>query len=457
MESNVNMLSVSQWPQVIISSVSRTTDQEARANLSIGQLFVKELQDGSDGLFMLSGTNRIISVNISDTTVYYAVDTKKFYIYNGQRFVSATPESVTLNSAYKIPAEYCHILTVASLGYRLDNVGIVEGETPFVYSPVAGDYYTSVDDFDRADALVYYREDDNNSVLSGVLSEHSVVFNRHTGRYYYTNDRGRLVEYPVNGIQLEPSGHLPQRIMPKVVLDSMNFVHRDQIPLGIAGETHFCTDGKIRYYYTKKVGNETALEFTTYDPVPGILYANKTTNSLYYWNTRTSSFIEIVKNNETPPVVVGDSDIVVDETNKKIIFVLPFNFNRPVLTSPAESTQELLIAPPNTYIDFQVLGTGITSGATIRLATGKAFKISKADSQNILSQGFTLTSNEINEGTMIRVTFSTNMVVSSSLIYSDTIIVTSDTQEFTQRYVSVTYKSYGGTSGTEPGVIDTGD
>ena len=76
------MLSVPQWPQVIISSVSRTTDQEARANLSIGQLFVKELQDGSDGLFMLSGTNRIIPVGISDTTIYYAVDTKKFYIYN---------------------------------------------------------------------------------------------------------------------------------------------------------------------------------------------------------------------------------------------------------------------------------------------------------------------------------------------------------------------------------------
>lgn len=245
--------------------------------------------------------------------------------------------------------------------------------------------------------------------------------------------------------------------MPKVVLDSMNFVHRNMIPLGVAGETHFCTDGKIRYYYTKKVGNETALEFTAYDPVPGILYANKTTNSLYYWDTRTSSFIEIVKNNETPPVVVGDADIVVDETNKKIIFVLPFNFNRPVLTSPAESTQELLIAPPNTYIDFQVLGTGITSGATIRLATGKAFKISKADSQSVLSQGFTLTSNEINEGTMIRVTFNTNMVISSSLVYSDTIIVTSDTQEFTQRYVSVTYKSYGGTSGTEPGVINPDD
>lgn len=245
--------------------------------------------------------------------------------------------------------------------------------------------------------------------------------------------------------------------MPKVVLDSMNFVHRDMVSPGLAGETHFCTDGKIRYYYSRKVGNETSIEFTTYDPVPGILYANKTTNSLYYWNTRTSSFIEIVKNNETPPVVVGDSDIVVDETNKKIIFVLPFNFNRPVLTSPAESTQELLIAPPNTYIDFQVLGTGITSGATIRLATGKTFKISKADSQSILSQGFTLTSNEINEGTMIRITFNTNMVISSSLVYSDTIIVTSDTQEFTQRYVSVTYKSYGGTSGTEPGVIDTGD
>ena len=84
------------------------------------------------------------------------------------------------------------------------------------------------------------------------------------------------------------------------------------------------------------------------------------------------------------------------------------------------------------------------------------FKISKADSQSILSQGFTLTSNEINEGTMIRVTFNTNMV-SSSLVYSDTIIVTSDTQEFTQRYVSVTYNSYAGTSGTEPGVINPGD
>jgi hypothetical protein len=397
---------------------------------------------------MLSGTNRIIPVNISDTTVYYAVDTKKFYIYNGQRFVPATPESVTLTSAYKIPAEYCHILTVASLGYRLDNVGIVEGETPFVYSPAAGDYYASVDYFDRADALVYYRGDDNNSVLAGVLSEHSIVFNCHTGRYYYTNDSGRLVEYPVNGIQLEPSGHLPQRIMPKVVLDSMNFVHRDMVSPGLAGETHFCTDGKIRYYYSRKVGNETSIEFTTYDPVPGILYANKATNSLYYWDTRSSSFIEIINNNDTPPVVIGDSEIIVDETNKKIIFVLPINSQKPVLTSPAESAQELLIKPPSTYIDFQILGTGLTSGATVRLATGNLFKIKKADSQDTPGKGFYLTNTEINEGIMIRVIFNAN-VASGSLEFADSIMVVSDAKEFTQRYVKVIYKSYS-TPTTEP-------
>lgn len=325
--TNVNMLSVSQWPRVVIRSISPITDQQAISVLSEGDLFVKQLQNDSEKLFMLLSNNNIIPVGESINTVYYAEDTKKFYLYDGVIFSPITSGSVTLRNG-KIPGEYCHVLPLASMGATLDNVGIGNGQPSFVYTPAAGDYYADVDPYSTTDFAVYYYGSDGTASTVSTVGKHSILFNKHTGRYYYVNDAGYVVEYSSNGASLDSANLVPYTAMPKTVLDGMNETHGNNIHH--AWKAYYCTDGKIRYYYAESDQNGILIvRSVAYDPVPGLIYADKSTGTLYYWNDNNKAFVRLVSSGGgggSSVKIVNDGDSTTSENTLYFFVFSPSQF-----------------------------------------------------------------------------------------------------------------------------------
>lgn len=216
LETGMNMLEVQQWPKVIITSVEPVTPQHALANLEAGDLFVMtDPHDDSHKLYIINSNSTVSQVEVSKTVLYYAVDSRKFYTYSGTIFEQAVGDSIQLNIFDKIPAEYGHIIPVASMGYGFDNVSITNSENIWGYEPHDGDYYVD------PDTKVVYLYNNEVSTPVGYVWDFDVIFNTHTGRYYYFGDNHQITEYPVGGIQLDSAGLIPYPVMPKNVLDGM--------------------------------------------------------------------------------------------------------------------------------------------------------------------------------------------------------------------------------------------
>lgn len=311
LEQNTRMLATDQWPKVVLSSIEPITDTEARNTLSVGDLFVKTDSSNARLIYYLGGNGRIFHVGESTNMVYYDKSTKRFYLHDGAVFTPATSrDDISLDEMNKIMGYYCHILPLASMGSHLDNIAAPEGENMWYYTPADGDYYVDPDN-DQLNLVYYYNG--TSAEPQGHASEFKLLFNLHTGRYYrFDYDLGDYVEFVGSAVSIDSSGMIPYQYIPKTVLADMNHVHQTVINSSTLGKAYYCIDGKIRYYYTENTGHSMLYRWIEYLPVPGLLYADQSTSTLYYWDSTQNKFVKLIDSSGGPsPSPAGASNIEV--------------------------------------------------------------------------------------------------------------------------------------------------
>lgn len=315
LEHNTRMLATDQWPKVVLSSIEPITDTEARSTLSAGDLFVKTDSSNARLIYYLGGNGRIFHVGESTNMVYYDKSNKRFYLYDGAVFTPATSrDDIFLDDNEKVHGYYCHILPLASMGQYLDNVATEEGENMWGYTPSTGDYYVDPDD-NGVNGVYYY--DGEQGVFVRFASEFSMFFNLHTGRCYkFDSDLGDYVELTGGAVTSDNSGMISYQYLPKTVFTDMTHIHRSTMDSSTLGNVYYCTDGWIRYYYSENTGMSMVYRWVQYLPVPGLLYADQSTKTLYHWDKTTGKFVKLLDSSGGPsPSPTGASNIEVVDSD----------------------------------------------------------------------------------------------------------------------------------------------
>lgn len=451
-------LSVSQWPQTLLYQVTPVTENVALATMGEGYLFVME--DSTESQIIGTIDNgRVKTIYPSDSVVYFAQTERAFYSYNGTQFqkisidgnIGSSSNYATLDGSNLLEGYQAHILPLASMGFVLDNIDLAEtGGAPFYYddNKTDGEYW-----YDPESGAIFRREN-GSDINSSFILQNPLVINLHTGRVYHAvEDQSSsigysYVEFRIKSVEakfaLDDAGLIPYNWIPRTVFEEMG---RDpNITLGTPGCSYYYTNKKIRHYYAKNTGQQMRIMYVEYDPVPGLLYANKADGYVYMWDSGAKIFVKTNANSVNPNTPSDSSSkdcncIYLDDVNMRVVHVVDRNYNSPVLFSPGTENAPMIIKSPATYADLLINGTALTGSVNV-LASGE-FSVQRVIDNEVsgnAATSLTLYADEVNnsDGTTIRVRCTHQGVVLKSSI-NGSITVSSDSDEFSDRHVAVKY------------------
>lgn len=235
----------------------------------------------------------------------------------------------------------------------------------------------------------------------------------------------------------DESLRLPYNLMPRIVLDGMGHTYKE-VPVNTTnnGKTFFCTDGKIRYYYSN------GASVKTYDPDAGLVYYDKSSEHFYRWDAEANTMkpiginIAIVGADESAPSGADITFFRYKAPTGGIIPIEPGGGGSEEPDTPVTPVPKIVI--PQSGASFNV-GSNTGNGTSLSIIV-KGSDLTQPLTVAVSGEGFsvsptTISADAFNGGTTVLVSYNgTDANASGTLTISGSEV--SRTVDLVARYVA---------------------